>query len=714
MPVRDVAGRWIPAALPAAASPCGLDSAWLDQIIARSPIATAVIDFDGRYRAVNPAYCALYGHPPEVLLAGTFLRVFEPALHASLLARHQRFLAEGGELKGEWEVQRHDGERLKVVSESVRVPDADGRLCRLVYVLDITQRQHMERSLQAAHQFLQSVIDALAAHVCVIDETGTIVAVNQAWSAFATANGGDPASSSVGSNYLAVWAGATPGDAPRPDFASRLRALLAGQGVAFELEYACHSPTEQRWFVARASRIHRSVPAHFVIAHDNVTALKLAQQAAHQREALLRELAAKVPGVLYRIEVEADGGSRFTYVSPGIEPLCGLSPAQMLADRGSMLARIEPEDLPGHLASIRAATRALQHWSNEYRIRALDGRLRWVQSIATPTPLPDGRVAWSGMLTDISDRKAAEARLTASEETYRTLFETVPQGVVYHDTAGRITSANPAALRILGLSLDQLQVRQSIDPAWQAVREDGSPFPGELHPAMQALSTGRPVNDVVMGVQAPGRGLVWIRVSATPLFKNGRIDAVYASFEDITQHVALSRQLQRQASTDDLTGVANRRSFMARLGIEFQRLARHAEVQCSLVALDIDLFKLVNDGFGHAAGDAVLRHVTQLMQQVTRQGDLVGRTGGEEFMLLLPDTGLDDALALARRLCDQVAQSPAPWQGQNIRVTLSAGVSLLLASDAGIDDALARADQALYEAKHAGRNTVRPALQTAP
>lgn len=714
MPVLENAGRWIPAALPAAASPSGLDSAWLDQIIARSPIAIAVIDFDGRYRAVNPAYCALYGHPPELLLAGTFLRVFDPALHAPLLARHQHFLAEGGELKGEWEVQRHDGERLNVVSQSVCVPGADGRLCRLVYVLDITQRKRMERSLQAAHQFLQSVIDALAAHVCVIDEAGTIIAVNRAWAAFAAANAGGPASGGVGSSYLAGGAGAAPGAAPASDFASRLRALLAGQGAGFELEYACHSPSEQRWFVARVSRIERSVPAHFVIAHDNVTALKLAQQAAHQRETLLRELAAKVPGVLYRIEVEADGRSRFTYVSPGIQALSGLSPAQVLADRGAMLGRIEPEDLPGHLASIRAATLALKHWSHEYRIRALDGSLRWVQSMATPAPLADGRVAWSGMLTDISDRKAAEARLMASEETYRTLFETVPQGVVYHDTAGCITSANPAALRILGLSLDQLQGRQSIDPAWHAVREDGSDFPGAEHPAMRALATGQPVKDVVMGVQAPDRGLVWIRVSATPLFKHGRIDAVYASFEDITQHVALSRQLQRQASTDDLTGVANRRSFMARLGIEFQRLSRHAELHCSVVALDIDLFKQVNDRFGHAAGDAVLRHVTQLMRQVTRQGDLVGRTGGEEFMLLLPDTGLDDALALARRLCEQVARSPAPWLGEGIRATLSAGVSLLQASDAGIDDALARADQALYEAKHAGRNTVRPAVPNAP
>ena len=711
MPVLELAGQWIPAALPDQSVPSGLDSAWLDQIIARSPIAIAVIDFDGLYRAVNPAYCRLYGHPPELLLAGSFLRVFEPEMHARLLARHQRFLQEGGELKGDWEVVRQDGERLNVLSESVRVPGADGRLYRLVYVLDITQRKRMELALLAAHQFLQSVIDGLQSHICVIDEAGEIVAVNQAWTAFAQANGGDPARCGVGSNYLQAIRPGRPGDPAPADFLARLRRLLAGQGSGFEAEYACHAPGEPRWFVARISRIAASQPPRFVIAHDNVSALKQAQTAARQREALLRDLAAQLPAVLYRLEVEPGGASRFTYVSPAIQTLTGLSPEQVMASRAALLARIEPDDLPGHLASIKAATLALQTWSNQYRIRALDGRLRWVQSMATPVPDASGRVAWSGMMTDISDRKAAEARLLASEDTYRTLFETVPQGVVYQDTDGRITAANPAAQRILGLTLAQLQGRQSVDPAWRAVREDGSDFPGDQHPAMQALASGRPVKDVVMGVHAPDRGLVWIRVAATPLFKGGRIDAVYASFEDITRQVELGRELLRQASTDDLTGAANRRSFMARLGIEFQRLQRHAELHCSLLALDIDWFKQVNDTWGHAAGDAVLRHLTQLMQQATRQGDLVGRTGGEEFMLLLPDTDLAEALALAHRLNQRVASTPLAWPGGEIRFTVSIGLSTLQTDDPTLDQALARADQALFAAKGAGRNSVRVAPQ---
>jgi diguanylate cyclase (GGDEF)-like protein len=207
---------------------------------------------------------------------------------------------------------------------------------------------------------------------------------------------------------------------------------------------------------------------------------------------------------------------------------------------------------------------------------------------------------------------------------------------------------------------------------------------------------------------------VWILVSAVPLFKNGRIDEVYASFEDITQRVLLARELRHQASTDALTGASNRRSLMERLKIEFERVQRHPELHCSLLAIDLDHFKQINDRHGHAAGDAVLRHVTELMRQDTRQVDVVARSGGEEFTLLLPDTGIEAALALAERLRKRLEATPAPWGEHGIVVTASIGVSAVVDVDISPDDALARADQALYKAKDAGRNLVRFILPRAP
>ncbi|MEF8755119.1 MAG: ATP-binding protein [Accumulibacter sp.] len=133
-------------------------------------------------------------------------------------------------------------------------------------------------------------------------------------------------------------------------------------------------------------------------------------------------------------------------------------------------------------------------------------------------------------------RHGAEEALRRSEQSYRMLFETVSQGVVYQNLEGCITAANPAAERILGVGLQQLRNRRSADPCWQALHEDGSAFPGEQHPSMVALRTGQAVRNVVMGVFNPVRGkYVWIDVIAMPLFKDGRLVEVYSCFDDITE-----------------------------------------------------------------------------------------------------------------------------------------------------------------------------------
>lgn len=143
----------------------------------------------------------------------------------------------------------------------------------------------------------------------------------------------------------------------------------------------------------------------------------------------------------------------------------------------------------------------------------------------------------------INDRKRAEA----TELKYQQLFETVPLGVVYQDREGRILSANPAAQRILGLTLEQMQGTTSLDPRWRAIKADGSPFPGEEHPAMVALRTGQPVRDVLMGVFHPAREEYrWILVDATPLFEDetGRPSQVYTVFRDISERRRAEQALQ--------------------------------------------------------------------------------------------------------------------------------------------------------------------------
>lgn len=567
--------------------------------------------------------------------------------------------------------------------------------------------------VQGSQQFLQSVLDGLPAHVCVLDDAGTVLAANRAWQAFGQRNGQAPGHSSIGSSYLQVCDAAArlphPVDArgmPPELFAAQLRAVLAGTLDGFQAEYPCDTVDGPQWFLARVSRIAGSQPPRTVVAHDNVTALKQAQDTLRDGEALLLDMAASIPGAMFRLARAPGGQWRFTYFSPGIGPLFGLTPAQACADIRALGRVILPDDRPQHDETIRTALATGRPFEQEYRIRTADGALKWVHATAMPQPGQAGDVVWTGLLTDVSARKQLEAVVKDSEERYRTLFETVAQGVVYQDAAGRITSANPAAQRILGLSLEQLQGRESIDPRWRAVREDGSPFPGSEHPAMVALRTGAPVRQVVMGVHAHGQGCTWLLVNATPVWRHGVVHEVYSSFEDITERVLLSQELKLQASTDDLTGVANRRSLMQRLALEFERVQRRTGHTCAVLAIDLDLFKLVNDRHGHAAGDAVLQHAAALMRRFTRHHDLVARSGGEEFTVLLPDTSADEAAALAERLRAGLQAQPTRHLGRRLPVTLSAGVSLIHPGDANTDMVLARADAALYQAKVAGRNRV--------
>jgi diguanylate cyclase (GGDEF)-like protein len=146
---------------------------------------------------------------------------------------------------------------------------------------------------------------------------------------------------------------------------------------------------------------------------------------------------------------------------------------------------------------------------------------------------------------------------------------------------------------------------------------------------------------------------------------------------------------------------------MSRLALEFDRVRRHPNLRCGMLALDLDHFKRVNDTWGHAAGDAVLCHLVQLAQGLIRTTDLLGRTGGEEFSVLLPDTPPEAVLAMAERLRERVAATPAVFEGRHIPMSLSIGASLIDVQDADADAVLARADEALYAAKKSGRNAVR-------
>lgn len=167
---------------------------------------------------------------------------------------------------------------------------------------------------------------------------------------------------------------------------------------------------------------------------------------------------------------------------------------------------------------------------------------------------------------------------------------------------------------------------------------------------------------------------------------------------------ALARE-EQLARTDWLTGLLNRSHFFPLAVHEYTNARRYGR-PLALIMFDIDHFKLVNDRFGHLAGDKVLQTIARITQRQLRAADVVGRYGGEEFIALLPMTAAAPALAIAERLLTEVRDTVIETERGAVRVTLSLGVAELLPADDSIERVLDRADQALYAAKHAGRDQI--------
>jgi len=176
------------------------------------------------------------------------------------------------------------------------------------------------------------------------------------------------------------------------------------------------------------------------------------------------------------------------------------------------------------------------------------------------------------------------------------------------------------------------------------------------------------------------------------------------------ENARLHDLVQRQAITDDLTGLVNRRRFLEVLETELEQAARLGG-SLAIVLIDLDDFKSINDRFGHHSGDRVLEALGALLQHHIRDIDLAARLGGEEFALLLPEIASSDAVHVAERLCRSLSERPIAWvEGNALSSTASFGVAHYLPGDSG-EDLLRLADDALYRAKGDGKNRVRVARQ---
>ncbi len=573
----------------------------------------------------------------------------------------------------------------------------------------------------ADHTGPLAIAEAVSEAIAVIDEHGVIRQVNRAWRQFSIANGaeaGQPARhTGVGTNYLQVCAQAAAcGSEGAQAVMEGIAAVLDARSPSFSHSYRCDTPDRRRWFSLRVTPLN-SGRRGAVVAHIDVTDVKLAEEQARAVQSRLEALTAAVPGVIYEFERTAVGNWRFLYVSEGINELFEVTPEAALADQASLSECILAEDRASHQASVEQSARALTPWTHEHRIRTRSGQLKWVRGQAVPQRRGDGSVLWRGILIDITRLKQTEQALQESEQRWMFALEGAGDGV--WDWNLQTGQAHFSRRWKLMLGYDDAEIGN------EATEWSSRVHPEDMPAVMDALQAHLDGKTASVAVEfrirrkagdwcwTQGRGMLVSRDAA------GQPLRLVGTNTDITERKAMEERLHQLAFHDTLTQLPNRRLLLDHLALAIASCRRTGR-RAALMFLDLDNFKSLNDRAGHAVGDLLLVEAARRLTCCVRETDTVARIGGDEFVVLIVELdgdmhgAADQAGAIARKMALALAAPyllTAPREidtGARVehRCTASIGVALLGTSGWTVDSALGIADQAMYQAKQSGRNSI--------
>ncbi len=366
---------------------------------------------------------------------------------------------------------------------------------------------------------------------------------------------------------------------------------------------------------------------------------------------------------------------------------------------------IHPEDRQAAWQSIDdvIAGRSLAH-KIEYRMLHKDGSILWILDQAKVMKRDESGkpTRMSGTHNDITARKKIEEVISESSLRFNRILDNLFTYVALLDTNGVVQEVNRAPLDRAGYRREDVIGQYFYDAPWWTYDDQ---VRNQLIDAIRDANHGIASRyDVVVKM---GKDFVPLDFLIGPVYDDsGKIVGLLPTAVDITARKNLEVELQRQAHLDHLTGLPNRRSFMDKSEVELSRAQRYDNT-LSILMLDIDHFKQINDTYGHQAGDIVLKSLAMTFQEVLRNVDIIGRLGGEEFAAVLAETGIEKATEVAERLREVIASGEVELsEGNTINYTVSIGITTLIDRNSNIDVLLHEADKALYRAKQSGRNRV--------
>ncbi|MBT0963140.1 PAS domain S-box protein [Denitromonas iodatirespirans] len=682
-------GRWVAAAIERNQAQRALAESEekLRGLFELSPLGIVRCDMAGRFIEFNAAFLRICGYTEDALKALDYRALVLEADAADDRRRAEALERSGYFAPVEKALVRKDGDRLTVQCTGMLVTGRDGQRSIWSIVEDITERRQAEARLREQKEFLSTILENEPECVKVVGADGVVRTMNSAGLAMLEADSVDEINTHGLINFV------EPGF--RGAFEHLNQRVLSGESATLEFRLQGRRGT-RRWLETHAAPLHDAAGGGRLI-------LAVTRDVSRRREAEER-LALSLRGADLAMTDWHIPSGRITF-GEGWTRLLGYDARELSAERSPLTSLVRAEDAPVMRdALVRHLKGETPYLEAEVRMRHTAGHWVWVlaRGMAVERSADGRAVRVAGTAMDISARKQAEGEIRRLSQWNELLLNSAGEGIYGVDINGRCTFINPAALAMLGFEREEV-LGQNPHTLFHVHDRDASPDAEASCPIAVALRDGvrREAEDAFLrksGERFP------VSMTATPLREDDRIVGAEVVFQDIGERKAMEQELVRLATTDALTGVANRRRFLEQLEMELARAKRFGQ-PATLLMLDIDHFKRVNDTYGHATGDAVLQHFARLTQQRLRRIDLFGRLGGEEFAILLTGTDGAGARHFSEQFRRAVAQTPAAAKGE-ISISVSIGVAEFDPQEPTPDTLLARGDVALYRAKAGGRNRI--------
>jgi len=565
---------------------------------------------------------------------------------------------------------RQDGTVRYVLEEGNVIVDDEGNPYQMTGIVhDITEEHEKEEALQLQSKIFDAVQDSIIVH----DAEGKFVYLNE--NAWKTRGYTRDEMMNMCVKEL---------DAPEythgnPEEMRDLMEQMHQEGwVRVEVEHLCKNK-ERLPVEVYAKEITLGKKTYVLSSVRDITERKNAQRAVEESEKKYRDLVENAMIGVYR----SDLSGNILYVNRALSQMLSYDAPDELIGKSSLLRYPDPKHREVFLQQLLQK----RHVSN-YQLEILDKK---GESVPVMVSASIHENILSGMIIDMRELNKSREEIDKLSK----VIEQIDDSVVITDKYGKITYVNPAFSRHTGYTKEEVMGKT---PRILKSEQHDETFYQRL---WATILDGEVFRDTIINKNKEGE-LYYEKKTISPLKddKNNIVSFV-SSGKDVTQECLINQEIQRIATSDNLTGIYNRHKFEILFALESER-SRRFLLPLSILLIDIDHFKSVNDTYGHDVGDKVLKHLVKVVQENIRKIDIFARWGGEEFLVLSPGTDLQNMQMLAEKLRSAAESAVFPEVG---KVTISIGVSTFEPEDT-FTELFKRADQGLYHAKEHGRNQV--------